>query len=89
MSIQAYLKGCKRGEFTWECAESGTYGDGRAVDVEETKLEQRRGLVRRFFSDSYVAEVDLKNEPLYDEKEFTSRRAARNWCEQMIRKDMK
>lgn len=88
MNIQAYMKGCKRGKFTWECIESGTYGDGNAVDVEETNLEGRNAVIRRVANDCYEAEVDLKNTPLYDEKEFTSRKSARNWCERLIKKDI-
>jgi len=90
MNLQAYLKGCKRGEFTWDCVESGTYGDGNSVDVENTDLEGRIAFIRRCSSDCFEAEIDnLDYEPHYDEKEFTSRRAARNWCEKMIRNDIK
>jgi len=90
MNLQAYLKGCSRGEFTWECVESGTYGDDNSVDVENTELEGRIASIRRCSSDCFEAEVNnLNNEPYYDEKEFTSRRSARNWCEKMIRNDIK
>lgn len=87
MNVQAYLKGCKRGEFTWECTES--YGDGSAVDTEETSLDGRCAVIRRISSDLFEAEVTLKNNPVYDEREFASRLAARKWCERMIRKDIK
>jgi len=89
MNLQAYLKGCDRGDFQWECVESGTYGDGNSVDVENSSLEGRSASVTRHGNDSYEAEVDnLQSEPYYDMKEFTSRRSARNWTEKMIRKDI-
>lgn len=90
MSIQAYLKGCKRGEFTWECIESGTYGEGNSVDREETNLKRRSALIRRCSSDCFEAEVDnLEHDPYYHEKEFTTRLNARKWCERMINNDIK
>ena len=90
MSLKAYLKGCKRGEFTWECTESGTYGEGNSVDVEEVSLKGRVASITRCSSDCFEAEVDnLNHEPFYDECEFTSRLNARKWCEKMIRNDIK
>lgn len=89
MNLQAYLKGCNRGDFQWECVESGTYGDGNSVDVECVSLKERLGSVTRCGVDSFEAEVDnLKSSPFYDEKEFTSRKSARLWVERMIRKDI-
>jgi len=89
MSIKSYLKGCERGEFTWKCIESGTYGDGNSVDVENTSLEGRIATIRRCSSNCFEANVDnLNNEPHYDEKEFTKRINARKWCEKMIRNDI-
>ena len=90
MSLKAYLKGCKRGEFTWECDESGTYGEGNSVDVESTGLSGRSASIRRCSSDCFEAEVDnLNYDPFYDEREFSSRLNARKWCEKMIRNDIK
>ena len=89
MNLQAYWKGQSRGEFWWELIESGTYGDGNAVDVEETGLNGRNGKITRRSKYCFEAEVDnLENKPFYDEKEFTSRRSARLWVERMIRKDI-
>ena len=85
MNVRAYLDGAKRGDFQWECIESG--GDGAAVDVEETVLKRRYATIRRFDSKTFLAEVTLEDG--YDEKEFTSRGKARQWCEKMIRNDIK
>ena len=84
MNVEAYLKGAKRGDFQWECIESG--GEGLSVDVEETELEKRYATIRRYDSKTYIAEVTLKNG--YDENEFTSRNSARKWCEKLIKKDI-
>ena len=46
MNVGAYLKGAKRGDFQWECIESG--GEGLSVDVEETELEKRYATIRRY-----------------------------------------
>ncbi len=90
MNIKAYLKGCQRGQFNWSCIESGTYGDGNTIDKEETLLEGRIALITRRSSNCFEAEIDnLKNDPYYDEREFTSRLNARKWCEKMIRNDIK
>ena len=89
MNLQAYLKGCNRGDFQWECVESGTYGEGDSVDVECVELKGRHGSIRRCGSDCFEAEVDnLETEPFYDEKEFTSRKSARLWVERIIKKDI-
>lgn len=89
MNLKAYLKGCNRGQFQWDCVESGTYGDGNSVDVENVYLEGRCGSIKRLSNNEYEAEIDnLKNEPFYDFKEFASRRSARNWVEKMINKDI-
>jgi len=84
MNVRAYLDGAKRGDFQWECIESG--GDGVAVDVEETELKKRYATIRRFDSKTFLAEVTLEDG--YDEKEFTSRGKARQWCEKLIKKDI-
>lgn len=90
MNLKAYLKGCKRGEFTWECVESGTYGEGNSVDVEEVSLKGRTASITRHSNDCFGAEVDnLNYDPYYDEYEFASRLNARKWCERMIRNDIK
>ncbi len=90
MNLKAYLKGCKRGEFTWGCVESGTYGEGNSVDVEEVSLKGRTASIIRCGEYDFEAEVDNLNfEPFYDEKEFSSRLNARKWCERMIKKDIK
>lgn len=57
MNVGAYLKGAKRGDFQWECIESG--GEGLSVDVEETELEKRYATIRRYNSKTYIAEVTL------------------------------
>lgn len=89
MNLQAYIKGCNRGEFQWNCIESGTYGEGNSVDVENVTLNDRWGTVTRNSSEEYSAEVDgLKNEPFYDEKEFSSRKSARKWVERLIVNDI-
>lgn len=89
MNLKAYLKGCDRGKFQWECVESGTYGDGEAVDVETVCLNGRVGNIRRCSNDYFEAEIDnLEKEPFYEEKYFTSRRSARLWIERMIKKDI-
>lgn len=88
MNLQAYLKGCNRGEFQWECIDSGAYGEG-SVDVEIVKLKGRNGKVKRCSKDCFEVEVDdLKFDPLYDENEFTSRKSARLWVERLIKKDI-
>jgi hypothetical protein len=90
MNLEAYLKGCKRGEFEWYCVESGTYGDGNSVDTEEVNLKGRGASIYRHACDLFQAEVDdLNAEPFYAEKEFTTRRSARKWCEKIIQKDIK
>lgn len=90
MNLQAYLKGCKRGDFQWDCVESGTYGDGNSVDVENVSFQGRTAIVTRHGNDSFEAEVDnLQSKPYYDIKEFANRRSARNWAEKMIRIDIK
>lgn len=90
MNLTAYLKGCKRGNFTWNCVESGTYGEGNSVDVEETILEGRSAKITRQNSDCFEAEIDnLNKDPFYDCREFTSRKSARNWCERTINNDIK
>lgn len=87
--IERYLKGCKRGEFTWGVDEAGEFGEANRVDVESTQLDGRVAKVTRNDVDSFTAEIDdLHNEPFYDCNEFTSRRSARSWCECMIRKDI-
>ena len=64
MSLQAYLRGCNRGDFQWECTESGTYGEGNSIDVECVQLKGRCGSIKRCDTDSFEAEVDdLKSEP--------------------------
>jgi len=89
MSLQTYLKGCNRGEFQWECVESGTYGEGNSVDNESVSLKGRTARITRGGRDSYEVEVDnLKYSPFYDCEFFGTRRSARNWAEKMIKKDI-
>lgn len=89
MNLQAYIKGSKRGDFQWECTESGTYGEGNSVDVEHVSLKGRVASVTRCDSNCFEAEVDnLNSEPFYDEREFSSRLNARKWCERMIQRDI-
>ena len=90
MNLQSYIKGCDRGEFQWECAESGTYGEGNSVDIESVSLKGRTASITRGGRDNFEVEVDnLKYEPLYDVGFFGNRRSARNWAEKMIKKDIK
>jgi len=89
MNLQAYIKGCDRGEFQWECVESGTYGEGNSIDVESVSLKGRTASVTRHGRDNFEVEVDsLKYVPLYDVGFFGTRRSARNWAEKMIKKDI-
>ena len=90
MNLQAYIKGSKRGNFQWECTESGNYGDGNSVDVEQASLKGKVASITRQSGDCFEAEVDSLNfEPFYDEREFSSRLNARKWCERMIQNDIK
>ena len=90
MSVQMYIKGSKRGEFQWECIESGENGFGNSVDVEETMLKGRVAKIRRCDVNEFEAEVDnLKSDLCYDEKTFSSRLNARKWCERLISEDIK
>jgi hypothetical protein len=87
---EQYEKASKRGEFQWEVIEAGTYGESNTVDVEETILQGRVGKVTRRSSKEFESEVDnLSNYPFYDCNVFSSRSSARNWCERLIRKDVK
>ena len=88
MNLKTYLEGCNRGDFQWECVESGGYGNG-SVNVECVSLKGRQGKIKRCSRNCFEAEIDdLKDKPIYDEKEFTSRKAARLWVERMIKKDI-
>jgi len=87
--VERYLKGCKRGEFTWGVDEAGEFGEANRVDIESTQLDGRSAKITRNDVDSFEAEVDnLHIDPFYDCNEFASRRNARSWCERMIRKDI-
>jgi hypothetical protein len=87
MSVESYLKGCKRGLFTWECVESGEYGFG-AVDTEHARLEGRICAIYRLSSNEFQAEVDNLKINAYEYKEFASRLSARKWCERIVLKDI-
>ena len=90
MNLQAYILGCDRGEFQWECLESGTYGDGNSVDIESVNLKGRTARITRGGRDSFEVEVDnLKSNPHYDNGFFGTRHSARNWAERIIKKDIK
>jgi len=90
MNLQAYINGCNRGEFQWECVESGTYGDGNSVDIESVFLKGRTASITRGGRDNFEVEVDnLKYTPFYDCGFFGTRRSARNWAEKTIKKDIK
>jgi hypothetical protein len=79
----------KCGEFQWCVIEAGEFGELNRVDIEETELQGRIGKIDRNSSKEFDAEVELKHSPYCTGDLFTSRNSARNWCERMIRNDIK
>ena len=89
-AVEKYIQGSHRGEFEWNVIESGTYGESNTVDVEGTVLEGRTARVIRNNSKDFEAAVDnLHIDPFYDCTFKASRKSARNWCERIIRRDIK
>ena len=82
MSAKQYLRGVEGRYLPWECV-SATF-NGK-VEVEQAYKQGRCATISTYGGD-FEAEVDLKND--CDIKEFTSRSAARNWCERLIKKDI-
>ena len=85
-NIDAYFKSANSGYLKWEVIEANF----NSVDHEESVRGKRIANIRRIGDNNFIADVDnLENEPIYDEKDFTSRRSARKWCERLIKKDEK
>jgi hypothetical protein len=88
-AVEKYIQGSKRGEFEWNVVEVDEYGEANRVDVEETELQGRTAKINRNSSKEFDAEVELKHSPYCTGDLFTSRNSVRNWCERMIRNDIK